>query len=128
MVSAASTITLALKYCLFKCYVTIKMKKSAVRRICSCISWCWRFLDAIRKGEELSATQGHGQGQVFLHALAADPAHTYALATRLPREGAALESPLRHMSVPKSSAEHLENVYKGEAMEAPSLSSPVVKK
>lgn len=79
MVSAASTNTSALKYCLFKCYITMKMKRSAVCRTCSCISW--GFLDAIRKDEELSATQGHGQ--VFLHALAAYQAHTYALATRL---------------------------------------------
>ena len=93
MVSAASTNTLALKYCLFKCYITMKMKRSVVCRTCSCISWCWRFLDVIRKDEELSATQGHGHGRVFLHALAAYQAHTYALATRLLGDAAALESP-----------------------------------
>ena len=94
MVSAASANTLALKYCLFKCYITMKMKRSAVCRTCSCTSWCQGSLDTIGKDEELSATQGSGHGQVFLRALAAYRAHTYALATRLPGEAAALEKAL----------------------------------
>lgn len=44
MVSAASTNTLALKYCLFKCYITMKMKRSAVCRTCSAFPGAGDFL------------------------------------------------------------------------------------